>query len=94
MKLTTLKEVNLAKEVDGKTYLTSKEVKAHKELGWSRDSLYRLHRAGLIKPKHFFGDKYSYWDLAELMAVKNTPFDVGELSPKNQPAIAELARVG
>jgi hypothetical protein len=84
----------LAKEFEGKTYLTSEEVKAHKELGWSRDSLYRLHRAGLIKPKHFFRDKRSYWDLAELIAVRDKPFDVGELSPKNQPVIAELARAG
>lgn len=84
----------MAKEVDGKTFLTSKEVKEHTELGWSRDSLYRLLRAGLIKPKHFFGDRQSYWDFSELMAVKNRPFDTGELNPKSQPVIAELARAG
>jgi hypothetical protein len=87
-------EVNLSKEADGKTFLTTEEVKVHEDLGWSRDSLYRLHRAGLIKPKHFFGDKRSYWDLAELIAVKNTPFDAGELNPKSQPVIAELTRAG
>ena len=84
----------MAKSWEGKTYLTAKEVKADENLGWSRDSLYRLYRAGVIKPKHFFGDRQSYWDLAELMAVKGKPFDVGELSPKNQPVIAELARAG
>lgn len=72
----------MAREFEGKTYLSSEEVKAHGELGWSRDSLYRLHRAGVINPKHFFGDRRSYWDLAELITVKNKPFDVGELSPK------------
>lgn len=83
----------MVKEFEGKTYLSSDEVKAHPDFGWSRDSLYRLYRAGIIKPKHFFRDKKSYWDLAELITVKDKPFEVGELSPKEgrQPGLNQLA---
>jgi DNA-binding MarR family transcriptional regulator/predicted DNA-binding transcriptional regulator AlpA len=54
-------------------YLTTEE--ATEKFGWSRDSLYRFYRRGLIKPKKFLGDKKSYWDDAELAKLKFKVFD-------------------
>jgi hypothetical protein len=60
-------------EVEGKTYLSSEDVKNDPSLGYSRDTLYRMRAAGLIKAYHFFGDTKTYWDLTELTQAKQQP---------------------
>jgi len=80
------------REVDGVIYLTTEKVKADSEFGWSRDSLYRLKRAGVIQPYHFFGDTHTYWQVDELRKAKTRPFKAGELSPKeNRQQVAKQA---
>lgn len=76
----------MSKEVDGKSYLSTEEVKDAPEFGYSRDTLYRMRTAGLIKGYRFFGDRRTYWELNELRQATRQPH---EIDPKSV-ALASL----
>jgi DNA-binding MarR family transcriptional regulator len=73
----------MPRQVDGKIYFNTEEVKD--TTGWSRDSLYRFYRRGMINPKKFLGDRKTYWEAEALEQLSSTVIDSKEGFHSNRP---------
>ena len=63
----------MSRQVGEKVFITTEEVKDR--LGWSRDSLYRFYRRGIVKPQKFLGDRKTYWEVEALDNLNSTVLD-------------------
>src|SRR5881275_2510279 len=63
----------MSRQLATKSFLNTWEVT--ERFGWSRDSLYRFHRRGLLQPHKFLGDKKTYWDVSQLESLQGEVFE-------------------
>ncbi len=80
----------MSKQVADKQYLTTEEVR--EKLGWSRDSLYRFYRRGLLNPQKFLGDKKTFWEAAQLETLQLKVVEKGR-SAAGGPSNAQDSRL-
>lgn len=85
----------MSRQVGEKVFITTQEVKDR--LGWSRDTLYRFYRRGIVKPRKFLGDRKTYWEAEALdylnstaqdNTAPSTPARNGASTPVSSPGIS------